>query len=163
MCVKSSRCPLFVIFVMFLKCTRGRQTGWTKHESFEADIMAQIQESTRGKKPDFKNLARKNTGILIDTQTEGRGWTSYMLKINMKLETGLKPYQKKEKVILITRKRRQRYTKIKPETINDHTWNTEMKKVKMEVMLSIFMCVLYENTTTCNQKWTLEERRVNKC
>lgn len=35
--------------------------------------MAQIQESTRGKKPDFKNLARKNTGILIDTQTEGRG------------------------------------------------------------------------------------------
>lgn len=98
-----------------------------------------------------------------DTQTEGRGWTSYMLKINMKLETGLKPYQKKEKVTLITRKRRQRYTKIKPETINDHTWNTEMKKVKMEVMLSIFMCVLYENTTTCNQKWTLEERRVNKC
>lgn len=83
--------------------------------------MAQIQESTREKKPDFKNLARKNTGILIDTQTEGRGWTSYMLKINMKLETGLKPYQKKEKVILITRKRRQRYTKIKPETINDHT------------------------------------------
>lgn len=31
-----------------------------------------------------------------------------------------------------------------------------MKKVKMEVMLSIFMCVLYENTTTRNGPWKRE-------
>lgn len=146
MCVKSSRCPLFVIFVMFLKCTRGRQTGWTKHESFnEADITSKIQESTRKKKTWIQKPSKEKHFDFNRHSTEGRGWTSYTLKINMKLETGLKPNQKKEKVTLITRKRRQRYTKIKPETIN------------------IFMCVLYENTTTCNQKWTLEERRVNKC